>query len=70
MIHGGLETLEHVQILQTEISCKGIYKDTPSLTERLDELLSIGFNIVGIFPISRDKDTMEILEFDCLFIRR
>ena len=70
VIHGGLETLKHVQILQTEISCKGIYKDTPSLTERLDELLSIGFNIVGIFPISRDKDTMEILEFDCLFIRR
>ena len=70
VIHGGLKTLKHVQILQTEISCKGIYKDTPSLTERLDELLSIGFNIVGIFPISRDKDTMEILEFDCLFIRR
>ena len=70
VIHGGLETLKHVQILQTEISCKGIYKDTPSLTERLEELLSIGFNIVGIFPISRDKNTMEILEFDCLFIRR
>ena len=70
VIHGGLETLKHVQILQTEISCKGIYKDTPSLTERLEKLLSIGFNIVGIFPISRDKNTMEILEFDCLFIRR
>jgi len=70
VIRGALETLKHVQILQTEISCKGIYKDTPSVTERLDELFGIGFNIVGIFPISRDKNTMEILEFDCLLIRR
>ena len=70
VIRGALKTLKHVQMLQTEISCKGIYKDTPSITERLDELFDIGFNIVGIFPISRDKNTMEILEFDCLLIRR
>ena len=69
VIRGALQTLKHVQILQTEISCKGIYKGTPSVTQRLDELFSIGFNIVGIFPISRDKNTMEILEFDCLLIR-
>ena len=69
VIRGALQTLKYVQILQTEISCKGIYKDTPSVTQRLDELFSIGFNIVGIFPISRDKNTMEILELDCLLIR-
>ena len=69
VIRGALQTLKYVQILQTEISCKGIYKDTPSVTQRLDELFSIGFNIVGIFPISRDKNTTEILEFDCLLIR-
>ena len=69
VIDGALQTLKHVQILQTEISCKGIYKNTPSVTQRLDELFNIGFNIVGIFPISRDKTTMEILEFDCLLIR-
>ena len=70
VIRGAAKTLKHVQILQTEISCRGIYEDTPSVTERLEELLSIGFSIVGIFPISRDKNTMEILEFDCLLIRR
>jgi len=43
--------------------------DTPSLPQRLEELLNLGFSITGIFPISRDKNTMEILEFDCLLIR-
>lgn len=69
VIRGALQTLGHVQVLQTEISCKIIYKDTPSVYQRLEELLNIGFNITGIFPISRDKDTMEILEFNCLLIR-
>lgn len=69
VIRGSLQTLEQVQVLQTEISCKGIYTDTPSVPQRLEELLNLGFSITGIFPISRDKNTMEILEFDCLLIR-
>ena len=69
VIRGSLQTLEHVKILQTEISCKGIYMDTPSVSQRLEELLNLGFSITGIFPISRDKNTMEILEFNCLLIR-
>ena len=69
VIRGSLQTLEHVKILQTEISCKGIYMDTPSVSQRLQELLNLGFSITGIFPISRDKNTMEILEFNCLLIR-
>ena len=69
VIRGSLQTLEHVQVLQTEISCKGIYMDTPSVSQRLEELLNLGFSITDIFPVSRDKNTMEILEFDCLLIR-
>ena len=69
VIRGSLQTLEHVHVLQTEISCKGIYMDTPSVPQRLEELLNLGFSITDIFPISRDKNTMEILEFDCLLIR-
>ena len=69
VIRGSLQTLEHVKILQTEISCKGIYMDTPSVSQRLEELLNLGFSITDIFPVSRDKNTMEILEFDCLLIR-
>ena len=69
VIRGSLQTLEHVKILQTEISCKGIYMDTPSVSQRLEELLNLGFSITDIFPVSRDKNSMEILEFDCLLIR-
>ncbi len=70
VMHGAADTLSHVYILQTEVSCKAIYKETPSFHETLKQLTTSGFNITGVFPLSRDKNTMELLEFDCLLIRR
>ena len=70
VMHGAVNTLNHVQILQTEVSCKAIYKETPPFHETLKNLTNSGFNITGIFPLCRDKNSMELLEFDCLLIRR
>ena len=66
---GATNTMSHVHLLQTEISCKPIYEDTPPYYETLKQLSTSGFNITGIFPLSRDKTSMELLEFDCLLIR-
>lgn len=69
VILGATNTLPLVHMLQTEIPCKPIYKDTPPFYDTLKNLCEIGFNITGIFPLSRDKKTMEILEFDCILLR-
>lgn len=69
VILGARNTLSHVQLLQTEVSCKAIYKNTPPFYETLKQLSTSGFNITGIFPLSRDKASMELLEFDCLLVR-
>jgi FkbM family methyltransferase len=66
---GAVNTLAQVYLLQTEVSCKAIYKDTPPFYETLKQMTDGGFNITGIFPLSRDKNTMELLEFDCLMIK-
>lgn len=70
VMHGAFNTLAQVQILQTEVSCKAIYKETPPFHEALKNLTNSGFNITGVFPLCRDKNSMELLEFDCLLIRR
>ncbi len=69
VILGAKNTLTHTHLLQTELSCKSIYENTPPFYEVLKQLSTSGFNITGIFPLSRDKKSMELLEFDCLLVR-
>lgn len=68
VIQGATDTLPHVHLLQTEVSCKAIYDDTPAYHETLKKLSIAGFNITGMFPIAHDPNTMELLEFDCILI--
>ncbi len=69
VILGAKDILTHTHLLQTEVSCKSIYENTPPFYETLKQLSTSGFNVTGIFPLSRDKTSMELLEFDCLLIR-
>ena len=68
VILGAKNTLTYTHLLQTEVSCKSIYENTPPFYETLKQLSTSGFNITGIFPLSRDKTSMELLEFDCLLV--
>jgi FkbM family methyltransferase len=66
---GATNTLNYVSAIQTEVSCKAIYKDTPAHYETLKKLSDLGFGITGIFPLSHDDQSMELLEFDCVLTR-
>jgi hypothetical protein len=69
VIFGTKDILTHTHLLQTEVSYKSIYENTPPFYETLKQLSTSGFNVTGIFSLSRDKTSMELLEFDCLLIR-
>jgi len=69
VIDGGLARLKTVPLLQTEISFLPIYKGMPSFHESLSLLDDIGFDVLGMFPISRD-DAGRVREFDCLCLNR
>jgi len=36
----------------------------------LAEFESHGFEITGMYPVSRDKQTLAIVEYDCVMTRR
>jgi len=61
--------LKNVHALQIEVSMKSIYKGAPRYIEVLDELERLGFEITGMYPVSRDKRSLAIVEYDCVMTR-
>jgi len=66
---GGAHMLPWIPALQTEASVIGIYKDMPSYFDTIRFLNERGFEISGLYPISRDE-SLRLIEFDCVMINR
>jgi hypothetical protein len=41
----------------------------PSLTTMLEWLGGFGFELTGVFPVSRDRDHLRLVELDCVLRR-
>lgn len=65
--HAG-ETLQNVHGLQSELSIKPIYDGMPSHLEVLPVLERMGFEMTGLFPVSRDWE-LRLIEVDCVMVR-
>jgi FkbM family methyltransferase len=69
VLAGAQASLPGIKALQTEASIIGIYKDMPDYVETIRVLNQRGFDISGLYPISRDPG-MRLIEFDCVMINR
>ncbi|MDD2881517.1 MAG: FkbM family methyltransferase [Rhodoferax sp.] len=69
VIEGGLNRLKQVPLLQTEVSFLPIYQSMPSFSEFLALLTANGFDLLGMYPVSRDA-AGRVREFDCLCLNR
>jgi FkbM family methyltransferase len=69
VLRGAGEVLPTVRALQTEASVRGIYKDMPRYTEVIHYLDERGFDLTGLYPVSRDS-ALRLVEFDCVMINR
>ena len=67
---GAGEFLENIVGLQSEVSCIPIYAGMPHLTEQIAVYEEAGFAAAGMFPVSRDNETLAVIEFDLLMVRR
>ena len=41
----------------------------PPLPQTLDRLAELGFEPTGMFPVTRDRDLLRVVEFDCVLRR-
>jgi FkbM family methyltransferase len=69
VLRGAADSLPAMKALQTEASVRRIYKGMPSYTETIRYLDERGFDITGLYPISRDT-ALRLVEFDCVMINR
>jgi FkbM family methyltransferase len=66
---GAKRSLPKVLAMQSEISIQPIYEGVPDYLEALEVYTKAGFVISGLYPVSRDKDTLALIELDCVMRR-
>jgi len=69
VLRGAGASLPGVKALQTEASIIGLYKGMPQYIDTLRYLDERGFDITGLYPVSRDS-ALRLVEFDCVMINR
>jgi FkbM family methyltransferase len=69
VLRGAESVLPSIVALQTEASVIGIYKGMPDYMETIRYLNERGFDVTGLYPISRD-DRLRLIEFDCVMVNR
>ena len=70
VIEGALPVLDRVVALQTEIAVKHLYESTPGWTDALERLSALNFVPAGLYPACSGEDGLEVVEFDCIMVRR
>lgn len=55
--------------MQSEVALLQIYADMPRMQEAVAIFEAAGFEITGMFPVTREIETGRILEFDCVLFR-
>lgn len=67
VFRGARNSLKNIVAIQSEISFKPIYEGMPSYLDAFKLYEEHGFRVVGLHPISRDKN-LPVIEMDCIFI--
>jgi FkbM family methyltransferase len=66
---GAQKILDQIKTLQSEISIKQLYEGMPDYITSLSTFRDAGFNITGLFPVTRDKQDLSVIEFDCVMVK-
>jgi FkbM family methyltransferase len=69
VVEGAAEVLGRVRALQLEVPVKHVYDGMPTLPQTLERLAELGFEVTGMFPVTRDRDLLRVVEFDCVLRR-
>lgn len=69
ILGGATGLMDQIRAVVIELSVKPIYDRGPLWTEAIDLLRRQGFEPTGLFPVSRDRDHLRVIEFDGVFVR-
>lgn len=66
---GAGERIEQVLGMQSEVASVPIYEGMARLPEQISVYEAAGFETTGMFPVTRDRETLRVIEFDVVMIR-
>jgi FkbM family methyltransferase len=69
VLKGASGVLDRIVGLQSEMAVKQIYGGMTGYTAALEHYAKLGFQVTGMFPVSRETDGLQIIEFDCVLVR-
>lgn len=67
VVAGGATVLPQVIALQSEIAFRALYAAAPNYLDSISQLQAAGFEITGMFPVSRDAE-LRVIESDCVML--
>jgi len=66
---GAKNIISKIVAIQSEISILPLYEGMPDYIETITEYRKEGFEITSLYPVTRDHDTMFLVEMDCIMKR-
>jgi FkbM family methyltransferase len=55
--------------MQSEVAALRLYEGSPSMSDAIAAYEDSGFAITGMYPVTREKTTGRVVEFDCVMMR-
>lgn len=55
--------------MQSEVAALRLYEGSPHMTDSITAYQEAGFEITGMYPVTREKTTGRVVEFDCVLAR-
>lgn len=68
VLRGAASCLDQILGIESEVAVQAAYENIPLYVETITYLNERGFEITGLFPVTRD-DKMRVIEWDCMLIR-
>lgn len=66
---GATGVLDQIVALQSEVALLTIYEHMPRMEESMHTYEAAGFEVTGLYPVSREVRTGRVLEYDCIMVR-
>jgi len=70
VVKGAKKSIPYIHCLLSEISLIPIYDGMPYYIETLEFYESMGFSVTGFYPITRCKETLSVIEMDCVMVNK
>jgi FkbM family methyltransferase len=66
---GAGDRMKEIAGMQSEVACVPIYDGMPRLPDQIAAYEAAGFEITGMFPVTRHRASLRVIEFDVTMVR-